>query len=1586
MTELTLKDFNAIASGSYNAGIVDYRENANHELKLIKLNNHVFRTSKNNKTLSPERILDIKEKFITALQKGGVSNDALNEIRDEIGIPRSLTAESADKNQKGLQSRFLPLTRHAIRTILDKYANKGIGFGDYAQTVHLTEKEVKAAENAAKMSKSKADTRQSINYATLGKHYQAKEYSVLNAVSLLSPHRNICETVKTTAKAHISINPDDNNTNYVKDNTAKIKNQYLNMCKIALKMTTSNITESETFRLCDEEVKLVKDGQGKLSAFIGKEPNAIKINMDIDPRKMLMDLFREAVKSRDVIGKGDVRMFLDGVFENDLNGSLTGNDRTSLSRQFATIICEQISRDDFSEVMEGDYNTLFLLDVARYTLAGNAITKEQMMNYLEKIAKDNSGLSDEMKDMLRQSANIPFEQRDDNGFYVDANMITESVNKVAEENVPKPKKHKKAERITAAEKESLSKLQFADKAVINDLLKNPQTLRSFVVSDQNIGLFGKLLSNNTYPLKVMNNGKNLENKYPEQYKKLLTDIEQASRKYDDLFIQATGFKLSASLKDPDFNSKFTAFINGLSEADLAPVNSIIKDISAINDYQIKDFIADLVFSDDTMVAEALQSNPGEAMRQMLTAPERINVFASIVKNPEVLNTISDAVTTEVVKQNFAEIRKIIADAYQKAEGKSLDEAAKAPDFAENLKAFISNPDKMPSSELYKFGFIIQKMANKGCEHIQKFINQVFKADNKAVNDQGGITTDPYKNMSAQDIKRELDGKTLKDIANSAATDATSPGQLALFKQVLGDYFVNMTLADKKSSFAAALRFSQTFDFHDIKGEPLQGKTFESARNNAEVKFAGAILKGTSPLMQKMLQGLPRSVVGEFADALDDMKSKLAPIPRKIVQAYLTKMINDSKNTDHPIQSIELEESVGAASVGEAFICRFKYKKAGSDEVITERKIVKIMRHDAEERVRKEAEVFTAAAQKIGNFMAKTWQGQLNQYMKEFDFRNEAKNIKEGVKIYDIRDNPNHPSYAIGSNVTSMKLADDLVPPQKNILVGSLGSGSTVDYTIKKSVKGLYSDASFIFETDPSTGKIILNKDSQNKPVPIPKKGVSITALGTCASNVIANIERLKSYEEQLLQAAQVWFSEGFLGSGKFHGDFHAGNIMTTDSSSTFIDFGNLYEFKKIYEKDKDGNVITETVSVKDEDGNVTGTEERPKVIFDERIEMLRLILGCALRNGDAFVTGFEHLLPPDGKKIFQASKAKVNAIVNSIMTKGDIAHDVVTRLQCILSELQKLGLEVPPQIYCFVQSMNRLQNTINEMNNIIMLGKTLVDTLKNGNLSDNTEPPLRDELDVIGKFTDYCKSAEGRELIPASKSVIDFNHDPIFAYDNKGKLKTLFQKHGVPKYINELKAKYLNTDDYSPGGKYYEEVLKRITAPADDADKMKEAAKLFNKCLIDAQDPLHENPDLPLAANRKSALTSLIDEFNRAKNIRERQKTLETFARVISQAVLSDFSTFLTENIATMTSVIKPPTTFASVITKTLFNGQDAVNKMMNSLGKLEKGSLGGSLISVGWNELGVKGLFPSFDDVTDKLQKKADQAPDLSFDMEIGF
>ncbi len=115
------------------------------------------------------------------------------------------------------------------------------------------------------------------------------------------------------------------------------------------------------------------------------------------------------------------------------------------------------------------------------------------------------------------------------------------------------------------------------------------------------------------------------------------------------------------------------------------------------------------------------------------------------------------------------------------------------------------------------------------------------------------------------------------------------------------------------------------------------------------------------------------------------------------------------------------------------------------------------------------------------------------------------------------------------------------------------------------------------------------------------------------------------------------------------------------------------------------------------------------------------------------------------------------------------------------------------------------------------------------------------------------------------------------------------------------------------------------------------------------------------------------------------QRVLRSFAINFANTVYSEMNFFQTQAYDNLGSPVKPPATFASVIVKTLFNSQDAVKKMLKSLGGIEITSLTTSLYSVGRNELGT-GYLTSADNITDKLQEKADQATDLSFDMEIGF
>ncbi len=90
LPDISLAQFNRIATGDYNAGQIDFKTKDDGTAELVKINNHVWRKSLNNVELSPERILEVKEAFLNALQKGGVSAESMNEIRDMLGLSPEL--------------------------------------------------------------------------------------------------------------------------------------------------------------------------------------------------------------------------------------------------------------------------------------------------------------------------------------------------------------------------------------------------------------------------------------------------------------------------------------------------------------------------------------------------------------------------------------------------------------------------------------------------------------------------------------------------------------------------------------------------------------------------------------------------------------------------------------------------------------------------------------------------------------------------------------------------------------------------------------------------------------------------------------------------------------------------------------------------------------------------------------------------------------------------------------------------------------------------------------------------------------------------------------------------------------------------------------------------------------------------------------------------------------------------------------------------------------------------------------------------------------------------------------------------------
>ena len=165
--EISIHQFNKIASGEYNAGFVDFATDADGNVlnDLKKVNHHVVRTGLNRKELSTERILEVKEAFIGALERARVPQDRIDRIRETLGIPKEMAATGdAAQLKKILEARFKPLARQHIRALLDKYAAGGIGFVPGAAR-NYTAADFAAAHKAGHMSKSRTKDRQAVNRA-----------------------------------------------------------------------------------------------------------------------------------------------------------------------------------------------------------------------------------------------------------------------------------------------------------------------------------------------------------------------------------------------------------------------------------------------------------------------------------------------------------------------------------------------------------------------------------------------------------------------------------------------------------------------------------------------------------------------------------------------------------------------------------------------------------------------------------------------------------------------------------------------------------------------------------------------------------------------------------------------------------------------------------------------------------------------------------------------------------------------------------------------------------------------------------------------------------------------------------------------------------------------------------------------------------------------------------------------------------------------------------------------------------------------------------------------------------------------------
>jgi len=112
---ISLQQFEAIASGKYNAGEVKLAG----QNSLGKINNHVTFRIFNNDTISHAEVVAIKNAFVRALGNGGLGAEEIGKVRAQLGLAPSCAAD-AKLNERSMK----PLSRQQIRDILDQYSDQ----------------------------------------------------------------------------------------------------------------------------------------------------------------------------------------------------------------------------------------------------------------------------------------------------------------------------------------------------------------------------------------------------------------------------------------------------------------------------------------------------------------------------------------------------------------------------------------------------------------------------------------------------------------------------------------------------------------------------------------------------------------------------------------------------------------------------------------------------------------------------------------------------------------------------------------------------------------------------------------------------------------------------------------------------------------------------------------------------------------------------------------------------------------------------------------------------------------------------------------------------------------------------------------------------------------------------------------------------------------------------------------------------------------------------------------------------------------------------------------------------------------------
>ncbi len=529
--------------------------------------------------------------------------------------------------------------------------------------------------------------------------------------------------------------------------------------------------------------------------------------------------------------------------------------------------------------------------------------------------------------------------------------------------------------------------------------------------------------------------------------------------------------------------------------------------------------------------------------------------------------------------------------------------------------------------------------SRSLEAVDSYIqNLVNKTVMPALQQQ--INENLNKNMfnEDEDVFMEVNDLEISDMLVNSITGES--GQGLFYKKILQGYFVEEGVDQQRGMLASALREVKPSQITDDKLEPEKKNELLEQQLGS---FMAGLFKGAGPLLHKTLQGFPtKDLSPGMKNAMDDMKSHLHSIPKALVAAQMNRIIEASGGT---IKKIQIEESLGAASVGEAFLCMISDSEGKETEVV-----IKLLRPDVRRRMALDKEFFLKCAGETSEGMGKTFANQMKVYEQELDLCNESKNILCG-RVYDEGD----------KHVKSEALAN-LITPASNYLALEKADGSTV-------------------------GEYFKDVQSRQKQFEGEYSGFEEELL--LVDNLTPLVEEMSKRQKFLIELAKKWVTEAIFKTGFYQADLHKDNIMISGKNATVIDYGNA-----------------------------------TLLSVDQKQHIAHMILCASLGLADGFAEHYAALLSDDSEKIYKDRETDFKKMISTVFgKKGDIG----SKIAVVLMEAQKLGLELPTAVYNFSQGQLRLQNTIDDGNDIL---KSIVSRLDKG----VKEHWKKDEKSILYEF------------------------------------------------------------------------------------------------------------------------------------------------------------------------------------------------------------------------------------------------------------